>query len=186
MKKLAFGVFLAFLGFVPAVLSAQAFSINPTRWDHSCFTHAADPRLTTALAQWAAVSGVTDCGLSLDPDVKLQVVPDGSFPGSQVGAAECSARPVPNGDNWDYLYTVCTIKLTKAYSERPAVILHEMGHVLGLGHSQDKTAVMFESTSANSPTTPQPDDIAAIRALYGPKRTPSSLQYQLLVPIVSR
>ena len=56
-----------------------------------------------------------------------------------------------------------------------SVVLHEMGHVLGLGHSLVKTAVMYASYSTGSIKRQlQADDLAGLLALYGPATvTPS-------------
>ena len=51
------------------------------------------------------------------------------------------------------------------------VMLHENGHVLGLGHSEVEAAVMF-ATYSKPRVTLDPDDIAGIESLYpldGPK-----------------
>ena len=48
------------------------------------------------------------------------------------------------------------------------VLLHEVGHVLGLDHSDDPASVMSEHLD-NTKTTLAPSDIAAIQALYGPR-----------------
>jgi hypothetical protein len=45
--------------------------------------------------------------------------------------------------------------------------LHEIGHLLGLGHSSDTTSVMFERYSGSRPNLTQ-IDIDSIRALYRP------------------
>lgn len=47
------------------------------------------------------------------------------------------------------------------------VLLHEIGHVLGLDHSDDPASVMFPQL--NSRTALAPSDIAAVQALYGPR-----------------
>jgi hypothetical protein len=47
-----------------------------------------------------------------------------------------------------------------------SVALHEAGHALGLGHSDDPTAVMYPYYRMQTGLTA--DDIAGIQALYGP------------------
>ncbi|MGQ0736089.1 MAG: matrixin family metalloprotease [Acidobacteriota bacterium] len=47
--------------------------------------------------------------------------------------------------------------------------LHELGHVLGLGHSSDPSAIMFPSLNrdcAGSPSALGPDDLAGIHFIY--------------------
>ncbi len=49
-----------------------------------------------------------------------------------------------------------------------SVVLHELGHALGLGHSADPAAIMFPSIAPGAiKRTLAPDDLAGIRAIYG-------------------
>ena len=49
-----------------------------------------------------------------------------------------------------------------------ALLAHEIGHVLGLGHSFEDNAVMYAvHPGYNPPLTLHQDDINGIRALYG-------------------
>ena len=45
------------------------------------------------------------------------------------------------------------------------VAVHELGHALGLNHEHDVPAIM--ASSVGNLRTPQPDDVAGVRALYG-------------------
>ena len=46
------------------------------------------------------------------------------------------------------------------------VAIHEVGHLLGLGHSQDPSAVMFSRYSSGKEQLTQ-EDIQAIQTIYG-------------------
>lgn len=50
-----------------------------------------------------------------------------------------------------------------------AVMIHEMMHLLGLGHSDNPVSIM--TTSVTRYDSPQADDIAALQAMYGPPDT---------------
>jgi len=64
------------------------------------------------------------------------------------------------GENWT---------LDTAGIHLEAVAIHEIGHLLGLGHSDDRDAIMFPNYRANVLTLGQ-DDIEGIRAIYGARQ----------------
>jgi hypothetical protein len=68
------------------------------------------------------------------------------------------------------------------------VALHEIGHVLGLGHSRDPRAIMFASYTGPRRSL-SPDDIAGVQELYGVDSTaepPSAPPAGAIVPPSTR
>jgi Matrixin len=53
-----------------------------------------------------------------------------------------------------------------------ATLAHELGHVLGLAHSEEATAVMFESTGSVRQRRPMIDDRVGLAAIYDPDFKP--------------
>lgn len=51
---------------------------------------------------------------------------------------------------------------------RGVTLLHELGHVLGLGHVSKRSLLMYPVHSSGSPLTPQAGDIAGLKELYAP------------------
>jgi len=60
-----------------------------------------------------------------------------------------------------------TVTATGGGISLPFVALHELGHTLGLAHTEDPTAIMYPFYHSDVDPTPQPDDINAIQSIYG-------------------
>jgi hypothetical protein len=73
--------------------------------------------------------------------------------------------PLANGD-LSYDGTVSTML---------QVLLHELGHALGLDHNADDPSSIMNPTSTSENPVPDAQDIAAIQSLYGAPAQPLSL-----------
>jgi hypothetical protein len=84
----------------------------------------------------------------------------GFFSGNRITDADI----VTSNRNWATLGEACSG--SEFYLE--GVMVHEVGHVLGIGHTNVSGATMFPSVSAcnNGPASTEADDDAAIRDLY--------------------
>jgi hypothetical protein len=83
-------------------------------------------------------------------------------PGNTLGHAKQPTAGVIHFDddeNW------CVSDTNPLYVNLVSVALHETGHALGLNHSADSTALMWETDRGI--LWPQADDVAGIWALYG-------------------
>lgn len=174
-----------------AITCARAYEAMPERWDHSCFTHEASLQLTEALASWAAVSGITDCGVTASPDIRL--VPSGPvLSGDFAGTA---ARLTTTGPG-QRVVLYCEIRIRGDQLSNRFVWAHEVGHCLGLAHSTVRGSLMWPNddylvgttVQQVNPGVPMPDDVAGIRSLYGPQRAaaPAGRLYRLALGEVSR
>lgn len=65
----------------------------------------------------------------------------------------------------DYTYTVDGLEAPGAVDLR-SVLVHELGHLLGLGHSADPVATMAPSVSGTRARTPERDDELGVATLY--------------------
>lgn len=119
----------------------------PVRAEAKCFTTDGTPALANALDEWAAVANIRNCGASASPSIRM--VPP------LAAASASSAFPVPGG---------CAIALLPGAEE---LLVHEVGHCLGLDHNDDRTSVMSR-IPAGRYVSPQAPDIVAIQLLYGP------------------
>ena len=155
-----------------------------------------------AALQWAGVSGATvrysSTSGSAQVVVNLEVASHSSYwseplpcgSGGIIGLGGPNASSSGGsfrGDGNYYAATSGTVWMRQVtggcYSWQTfrTAVLHELGHTLGLGHSNQGTsvhstttadqwssAVMVSAVSASAPSVPQGDDIQAILWLYGP------------------
>ena len=88
--------------------------------------------------------------------------------------------PPPRGGNWAGALHFDEFEHWKDQPGGPGirlynVTLHEIGHLLGLAHSQDTSAIMY-AYYAEDRNDLRPDDVAGAQSLYGaPASQPSSL-----------
>lgn len=168
---------------------------TPIRWSfaghsdlangQSSFSSVIDPALQplirAAFTAWKAVSGLVfeevPAGSSTTDPVDIRIgwgkfgaaasrigetalrYQDGVIqPGITIRLQDPQERPLVRDSTGDLLYQ-------GTQSELYALVLHEIGHALGLGHSADVTAVMYPTIGSFNAGL-GPSDIAGIRTLY--------------------
>ena len=144
--------------------------------------------INTALNVWDAPSGFTNLGLVADGNVNagapqssgghlgdirvaawqingLTILAHAFQPGTEAmfGAGGTVAGDVHVDPDWNWVDSATP---GPGQFDLLTVLIHEIGHSLGLGHSGDPTSVMF-STYSGARRTLVADDIAGIRAIYG-------------------
>lgn len=140
-------------------LADAAFTTFGLKWDHTCITYSAiDPQLAVwaerSLTEiWGSVSPITSCGL-VASGADIDIVAVSSLGSNILGQASCST----NGVNMFH----CQIAIATS-GRFLGVMAHEIGHTLGIGHSEYGDQLM----SAYCCNPLGFDDIAAIQALYG-------------------
>jgi len=138
--------------------------------------------LEEAVAEWVQVSGIQMTVVGVDRNIQDDddLRPDDQdnlvrvFWGNTGGAA---GQAGPKGDFYNedlgyYPYIDGIVKLSsnsehwESTFELLPVLVHELGHLIGLGHSDNPASVMY-ANPYNFLNHPRADDILAARALYG-------------------
>lgn len=157
---LAVGVLLILLLVAPIFLWAPAPA--EAKPNHSAITHDGTPEIVAAIRAWGQFADITDGGVSAHPDIYLG--PPGVAPGVAAGASGTA----------ETLGATCRIRVVPGdLAHNRNLFRHEVGHCLGLDHSPDPLAIMAADTDDTHDF--RPDDIRAIRAIYGRRPMPFRL-----------
>ena len=156
----------AFL-FLPGWLSTSAYDTLGTRFDHTCITYSEG--LGDAVRAWAAVSAIEDCGVSDTPDIELRIVEPWPYP-EWMGASTAFE------DEGRIAYALVEVPSSTTDAD---TLTHEVGHALGLKHSNDSNALMWWGCCPSMSS----DDIAGIQSIYGTAAQRDALRgpYRLVV-----
>ena len=142
-------------------------------------------RIQGAMAKWAAVcnvqfiyDGSTTAAASLSAGTRdhSNVITWGPLPGNTTGVTYVSASGVAGQTaSVDEADMVINYQFNPTFD---AMLLHEVGHMLGLDHSNQENAVMSGPNAPPNPSTTyttvtnlQPDDIAGCQVMYGESLT---------------
>lgn len=141
-----------------------------------------ESELQWAFAQWSAVANIQFQEVS-DNGASVATSPDAGvirFAGIElpIGAGILAQTAGPIGTFYESQFGFCsTTRFTSnvlwSYSDGgpgynfDRVALHEIGHLLGLGHEQDVPSIMNVYYSESLPLGLQADDIAGAQFIYG-------------------
>ncbi|KAL5761953.1 hypothetical protein ACOSP7_018217 [Xanthoceras sorbifolium] len=161
-----------------------------SRWDKLALTFAFKPEnelrenykktIARAFARWAVVTPMTFTRIESysDADIKIAFYSrehgdEGPFDGPLGQLAHAFAPPAglfhfDSEENW--VVEGEPLKSPSRFTavDLESVAVHEIGHLLGLGHSSDRDSVMFATlpTSVRKVTLRR-DDIAGVQSIYG-------------------
>lgn len=125
--------------------------------------------VTEAFAAWQAVCGLTFRQTAGQADITLTCGPiDGP-------AGVLAWSELPDGYDRGLLQQYDTAEAflvaqrpPPRYIDLVAVACHEIGHAIGLDHTQRGTGDLLEPVYSAGRRTPQPGDVRRAQALYGP------------------
>lgn len=145
------------------LIDAEPYTIWTYKYDHLAITYD-DQRIGAAIREWARYTLIEDGGLVATEraDIKLVFPNPWPFGPGILGAAG------PNKVGPGSIVVQCTVYETEAFAVL-GVLIHEVGHCLGLAHSSVKGAAMYPYCCEDI----GPDDAAGIAAIYGTSSKPT-------------
>ncbi|MBN2196960.1 MAG: matrixin family metalloprotease [Polyangiaceae bacterium] len=152
-------------------LSAAAFEAEVTRsfalWTEANCPNGGHPSIEILMGERARCEAAeyNDCG----PNANAVVVHEGDWPYS--ADAVGVTRPFFSLESGEILDADIELNAALIASEGysvATVLAHEIGHFLGLEHSSDEAAVMFERYKTGGDPALDDDDIAGVCMLYPP------------------
>jgi hypothetical protein len=127
-----------------------------------------DIAIAQAFAAWASITDLKFIKTTFEPEADITFEWKSST-GNFVGQTECTT-PKPITFNSSVKWVTSFFPNSNDIYNVFRVAIHEIGHALGLDHSDDITAIMYPNpTNLN---TLNSDDKAGIQVLYGPKTGP--------------
>lgn len=170
------GLILALVALVLFVSTAHGYELNGFRQPEPVVTHTESselaPYVATALTEWGRTSAIQDGGAGPDITVTL---------GDAAGNGAFTQPWVTDGKWMDHCDITVNANMWAGWSEamRLSTVAHEVGHCLGMAHSDD--GIMVGVAIPDHPTWFTADDRAGIAALY--PRAP--MPHRLVLPMVN-